>query len=141
MTDSVSAHAAAPPPDASMGELMARMSEQTSRLVRDELQLAKLEMTEKGKRVGLGAGMFGGSGLFAFFGLACLVTTAILALAGPLSGWLSALLVGIAMFLVAGIVALMGRRQLRRAAPPVPHETVENVKLDVQTLHHPGSSS
>ena len=140
MTDSISAHAA-PPPDASMGELMAKMSEQTSRLIRDEVQLAKLEMTEKGKRLGLGAGMFGGSGLFAFFGLACLVTTAILALAGPLSGWLAALLVGIAMFLVAAIGAMMGRRELRRAAPPVPHETVESVKLDVQTLQHPGSSS
>lgn len=135
MMDSVSAHAAAPPPDASTSELVTKMSEQTSRLIRDELRLAKLEMTEKGKRVGVGSGLFGGSGLLAFFGLACLVTTAILALAGPLSGWLAALLVGMALFLVAGIAALMGRRQVRRAAPPVPEETVANVKQDVQALH------
>lgn len=140
MTDSVSAHATAPPPDASMGELMAKMSEQTSRLVRAELQLAKLEMTEKGKRAGKGAGLFGGSALLAFFGVACLVTTAILALAGALSGWLAALIVGIVLFVVAGIAAMLGRKQMRQATPPMPQETVENVKQDVQTLH-PGSSS
>ena len=140
MTDSVSTHPAGPPPDASMGELVAKVSEQTSRLLRDELRLAQLEMTEKGKKVGFGAGLFGGAGLFAVFGLGCLVATAILALAGPLTGWLAALLVGLALFVVAGGAALMGKREVKQATPPLPAEAVEGVKQDVQTLK-PGHSS
>jgi uncharacterized membrane protein YqjE len=140
MTDSVSTHAAGPPPDASMGELVAKVSEQTSRLLRDELRLAQLEMTEKGKKVGFGAGLFGGAGLLAVFGLGCLVATAILALAGPLSGWLAALLVGLALFVVAGGAALMGKREVKQGTPAIPAEAVEGVKQDVQTLK-PGRSS
>lgn len=140
MTDSVSTHTAGPPPDASMGELVAKVSEQTSRLLRDELRLAQLEMTEKGKKVGFGAGLFGGAGLFAVFGLGCLVATAILALAGPLTGWLAALLVGLALFVVAGGAALMGKREVKQATPPLPAEAVQGVKQDVQTLK-PGHSS
>jgi uncharacterized membrane protein YqjE len=123
-----------------MGELVAKVSEQTSRLLRDELRLAQLEMTEKGKKVGFGAGLFGGAGLFAVFGLGCLVATAILALAGPLTGWLAALLVGLALFVVAGGAALMGKREVKQATPPLPAEAVEGVKQDVQTLK-PGHSS
>jgi uncharacterized membrane protein YqjE len=123
-----------------MGELVAKVSEQTSRLLRDELRLAQLEMTEKGKKVGFGAGLFGGAGLFAVFGLGCLVATAILALAGPLTDWLAALLVGLALFVVAGGAALMGKREVKQATPPMPAEAVEGVKQDVQTLK-PGHSS
>lgn len=140
MTDSVSTHAAGPPPDASMGELVAKVSEQTSRLLRDELRLAQLEMTQKGKKVGLGAGLFGGAGLFAVFGVGCLVATAVLALAGPLTDWLAALLVGLALFVVAGGAALMGKREVKQATPPMPAEAVEGVKQDMQTLK-PGHSS
>jgi uncharacterized membrane protein YqjE len=117
-----------------MGELVAKVSEQTSRLLRDELRLAQLEMTEKGKRVGFGAGLFGGAGLLAVFGLGCLVTTAILALAGPLAGWLAALIVGLVLFAIAGIAALIGKREVGQATPPVPTEAVDGVKQDVQTL-------
>jgi uncharacterized membrane protein YqjE len=123
-----------PAADASLGELVSRMSEQTSRLIRDELRLAQLELTAKGKKAGLGAGMFGGAGLFALFGLACLVTAAILALAGPVPDWAAAIIVGVALFAVAGIAALVGKREVSAATPPVPEEAVTGVKQDVQTL-------
>jgi hypothetical protein len=91
-------------------------------------------MTAKGKRAGLGVGMFGGAGLFAFFGFGCMVATVILALAGPLSGWLAALIVGLALFLVAGVAALMGKKEVQQATPPVPTEAIEGVRQDVQAL-------
>jgi uncharacterized membrane protein YqjE len=139
MTDSVSTQAPTPPPDASMGDLVAKVSEHTSRLLRDELRLAQLEMTEKGKKFGFEAGLYGGAGLFAVFGLGCLVATAVLALAGPLSAWLAALIVALILFVIAGAAALMGKREVSQATPPMPAEAVEGVKQDMQTLK-PGSS-
>lgn len=127
------------PREASLGELVTRMSEQTSRLVRDEIKLAQLDLAAKGKKAGLGAGLFGGAGLFAGYGLGCLVAAAVLALAGPLSGWLAAVIVAAALFVVAGISALVGKREVAAAAPAVPAETVEGVKRDVRTFK-PGSS-
>ncbi|GAB2458535.1 phage holin family protein [Jatrophihabitans fulvus] len=124
----------------SLGELVGRLSEQTSRLVRDELRLAQAEMAQKGKRAGIGAGLFGGAGLFAAYGLGALVAAAIMALAGPLSGWLAALVVGAALFLVAGVAALIGKREVQEATPPVPEQAVDGLKQDVQTLRG-GSSS
>lgn len=132
MTDPLSAPRG--PHDASLGELVARMSEQTSRLIRDEMRLAQAEMTAKGKAAGIGAGLFGGAGLFALYGLACLVTAAILGLAGPVPDWLAAVIVGIALFVVAGIAALIGKREVSAATPPVPEQAVQGVKQDVQTL-------
>jgi uncharacterized membrane protein YqjE len=134
-------HAPQPPPgDLSIGELVSQVSEQTSRLIRDELKLAQLEMTEKGKRAGIGAGLFGGAGLFAVYGLGALVAAAILALAGPLSPWLAAIIVAVALFAVAGIAALVGKREVAQATPPVPTEAVSGVKQDVGILK-PGSGS
>jgi hypothetical protein len=119
---------------ASIGDLVSRMSEQTSQLIRDELRLAQAEMAAKGKRAGIGAGMFGGAGLLSVFGLGCLVATAVLALAGPVADWLAALIVGIALFAIAGVVALIGKKEVAQAGPPVPIEAVHGVKQDVQTL-------
>jgi uncharacterized membrane protein YqjE len=133
MTENISTHTS-PRGDESLGELVSHLSEQMTRLVRDELRLAQLEMTQKGKKAGLGAGMFGGAGLFAVFGLGSLVAAAILALAGPLSGWLAAVLVAAGLFVIAGMTALLGRRQVRQATPPVPAEAVQGVKQDVHTL-------
>jgi uncharacterized membrane protein YqjE len=129
-----------PKRDEPIGALVKSLSDQMSLLVRDELRLAQLELAAKGKKAGLGAGMFGGAGLFAFFGLAALITTAILALAGPLSPWLAALIVAAALFVVAGIAALAGKREVTQATPPVPEEAVAGVKQDVQTLRS-GSSA
>lgn len=141
MTDPNGRHAlSAAPSDASLGELFARMSEQTSTLIRAEMRLAQAELTAKGKRAGVGAGLFGGAGLFAVYGLGCLVAAAVLALAGPLTGWLAAIIVGAVLLLVAGVSALMGRKQITQAVPPVPQEAVDGLKRDVHTLIS-GSSS
>lgn len=122
------------PTDASIGDLVSRVSEQTSRLIRDELRLAQAELTQKGKRAGLGAGLFGGAGIFAFYGFACLIAAAVLGLANAVSGWLAALIVAVVLFAVAGIAALIGKKEVKQAVPPVPTETVASVKQDINAL-------
>jgi uncharacterized membrane protein YqjE len=116
------------------GELVKDLSEQISRLVRDELRVAQAEMTRKGKQAGLGVGMFAGGGVFAWFGLACLIACVVIAIAGVVAAWLAALIVGVALLLVAAIAALIGRGRLKKATPPVPGETIGSVKADVEEL-------
>lgn len=128
-----------PAREASLGELVARVSEQTSRLIRDELRLAQAELGGKGKRAGLGAGLFGGAGLFAAFGLGCLIAAVVLALAGPVADWLAALIVGVALLGAGGVAALIGRREVAAATPPVPSEAVSGLKQDVRTLRSGGA--
>jgi uncharacterized membrane protein YqjE len=120
--------------DRPTGELVKDLSEQISRLVRDELRLAQVEMTRKGKQAGVGVGMFAGGGVFAWFGLACLIACVVIAIAGVVAAWLAALIVGVALLLVAGIAALIGRARLKKATPPVPGETIDSVKADVEEL-------
>jgi hypothetical protein len=119
---------------ASAGELVKQLSEQVSRLVRDELRLAQLEMTRKGKKAGLGIGMLGGGGLVALYGVGCLLAAAIIGLATAVAAWLAALIVGVVLLVVAGISALAGKGQLGKATPPVPAQTVESVKADVEEI-------
>ena len=114
----------------STGELV----KQISVLVRDELKLAQLEMTRKGKRAGMGIGILGGSGLTALYGLGCLIACVILAISGVLAAWLAALIVGAALLAVAGVAALIGKSRLQKATPPVPEETVSSVKTDVEEI-------
>lgn len=121
-------------PERSTGELIKLMSEQVSTLVRDELKLAQLEMTRKGKQAGIGAGLMGGGGVIALYGLGCLIACAIIAISRVLAPWLSALIVGVALLAVAGMAALMGRSRLRQATPPVPAEAVESVRADVDEI-------
>ncbi|GAA1814341.1 phage holin family protein [Luedemannella flava] len=123
-------HAAEP----SVAELVRRASDDLSRLVRDELQLAKLELAHKGKEAGLGAGLLGGGAGFAFFGVAALVTTAILGLATVLAPWLSALIVAVALFVIAAVLALVGRSRLRKSVPPVPEEALASAKADINKI-------
>ena len=118
----------------STGELVKQMSEQVSTLVRDELKLAQLEMTRKGKQAGIGVGMFGGSGVIALYGVGCLIACAILGISRVLAPWLSALIVGVALLAVASIAALAGKSRLQRATPPVPQEAVHSVKTDVEEI-------
>ena len=117
-----------------MGELVKQLSEQTSTLVRKELKLAQLEMTEKGKRAGIGAGLFGGAGLVALFGAGTLIAAIVMLLATAMDAWLAALIVGLVLLAAAGIAALLGKKKVQEAAPPVPTETVESVKRDVQAV-------
>jgi uncharacterized membrane protein YqjE len=118
--------------DRPTGELVKDLSTQVSTLVRQELELAKVELTAKGKQAGIGAGMLGGAGLFALYGVGALVATAILALATAVSAWLAALIVAVVLFALAGVLALMGKARARRAGPPMPEQTVATVKEDVR---------
>jgi hypothetical protein len=120
--------------DRPAGELVKDLSGQISHLVRDELRLAQLEMTRKGKQAGLGIGLFAGSGGIAVYGLGCLIACAVIAIATVLAAWLATLIVGAALLLVAGIAALIGKKRLAKATPPVPEETIGSVKADVEEI-------
>ncbi|HEX6674916.1 MAG TPA: phage holin family protein [Actinomycetes bacterium] len=115
-------------------ELVQRLTDQLSQLVRQELQLAKLELAEKGKRTALGAGLLGGSGVFAVYGLAALVAAAILGLATVWPAWLAALVVALVLFALGGLFALVGRGQLKRGTPPLPEQAVAGIKADVEVI-------
>ena len=118
----------------SAGELVKMMSEQVSMLIHEELKLAQLEMTSKGKQAALGAGMFGASGVVAIYGVGCLLACVIIALSGVVAAWLAALIVGAALLVSAACVALVGKQRLQGATPPVPEETVASVKADVDEI-------
>jgi uncharacterized membrane protein YqjE len=120
--------------DESVGDLVKQLSEQTSTLVRQEMRLAQAELQEKGKKAGIGAGMFGASGLVAFFGAATLIAAAILALSTAVDDWLAAVIVGVVLLLVAGVAALMGKKQVDQATPPAPEQAIHSVKRDVETV-------
>jgi len=107
---------------------------QISTLVRNELALAKLELTEKGKRAGVGGGLFGGAAVLGLYGLGLLLALVVvlLDLAWPL--WVALLVVLVVVLAAAGVAALLGRRKLKEATPPVPEDTVSSVKADVQTV-------
>lgn len=118
--------------DASVAELVKQLSDQSTRLARQEVELAKAELAAKGKRAGVGAGMFGGAGAFAFYGLGAVTAAAILALATAMAPWLAALIVAAVFGAIAGVLALQGKHKVQQATPPVPEEAVESVKEDVQ---------
>jgi Putative Actinobacterial Holin-X, holin superfamily III len=123
-----------PTQERSTAELVKQLSEQVSVLVRDELRLAQLEMTRKAKQAGIGAGMLGGGGLVALYGLGCLIACLIIAISGVLAAWLAALIVGGALLAAAGVAALLGKGRLQRATPPMPKEAVSSVKTDVEEI-------
>lgn len=118
----------------SLNELVQRLSSQTASLVRKEIRLAQLELQEKGKRAGIGAGMFGGSGLVALYGVGALIAAAILALATAVTPWLAALIVAVVFFAVAGVLALTGKQQVQQATPPAPEAAIESVQADVDAV-------
>src|SRR3712207_5430040 len=122
------------PENASTGQLIGQLTEQISRLVRDEARLAQAEATHKAKKLGVGAGLFGGAGLVAFFGVAALVAAAILALALVMPGWLAALIVGIVLLAVAGVLALIGKKDVQKGSPPVPTEAIAGIRTDIATV-------
>ncbi|MEU0225997.1 phage holin family protein [Streptomyces sp. NPDC006284] len=118
----------------SVGELVGQATEQLSRLVRQEVALAKMELAEKGKRVGRGGGMLGAAGAIAYVGLIALAGTGVAALSLVLPVWAAALIVTAVLFVIAGVLAMTGRSQLRRAAPPKPEETLGSVRTDVDVI-------
>jgi uncharacterized membrane protein YqjE len=120
--------------DRSVGELVNQLSQQTSTLIRQELRLAQTELQEKGKRLGTGAGMFGGAGLVALYGVGALVAAAIIGIGTLLEPWIAALIVGVVLLAVAGILALSGRKQVERGTPPLPKQAIESAKRDVDEV-------
>jgi len=120
--------------DQSVGDLVKQLSEQTATLVRQEMRLAQTELQEKGKKAGIGAGMFGASGLVALYSAATLIAAAVLALATAVDPWLAALIVGVALLAVAGVAALMGKKKIEEATPPAPEQAIGSVKRDVDTV-------
>ncbi len=115
-----------------VAELVKQLSEQTSRLARQEVELAKAELAMKGKRAGIGAGMFGGAGVFGLYAAGALIAAAVLGLATAVAAWLAALIVGVVLAAVAGVLALQGKTKVQQATPPVPEQATESVKEDVQ---------
>jgi apolipoprotein N-acyltransferase len=111
---------------------MKQLSDQTATLVRQELDLAKAELAAKGKRAGLGAGMFGGASLFGAYALGALTACAILALALAVKSWLAALIVAGVLGAIAGVLALVGTKNVKRGVPPTPERTIQSVKDDVE---------
>jgi hypothetical protein len=118
--------------DHSTGELLKELSDQTTTLVKQEIELAKAELALKGKRLGIGAGAFGAAGLFGLYALGALTATAILALAIVLDAWLAALLVAAGYGAVAGVLALAGKKKIEEGTPPVPVQAIETTKTDVE---------
>jgi uncharacterized membrane protein YqjE len=118
--------------DRPVGELLKELSNQTTTLVRQELELAKAEMAEKGKQAGLGAGMFGGAGLVGLLALGALTTCLIAALATGVDLWLAALIVALVYAAIAGVLALAGKKKAQEATPAAPEQAIESTKEDVQ---------
>ncbi|MET9028505.1 phage holin family protein [Nocardia sp. NPDC004168] len=124
-----------PPTNArSVSELVEDATTQVSRLIRDELQLARVEMREKGKRFGFGAGLAGVAALLAFYGGAALVAAAVLGLTEVLPGWASALIVAGALLVVAAALGLAGKKSVEEANPPIPQEAVEGIREDIEVI-------
>ena len=120
--------------DPSAAGLVKQVSEQTQRLIRQELALARLEISEKAKHAGIGAGMLGGAAMLAFFGVATLVAVLVLLLSTTLDAWLAALIVAVVLLGLAGILAMAGKGQLARATPPAPEQAIASVKADVEEV-------
>ncbi len=118
--------------DRPVADLLKQLSDQTATLVRQELDLAKAELTAKGRQAGIGAGMFGGAGLVALYAVGALTAAAILGLSTAVAGWLAALIVGAVYAAAAGALALTGKGKVQQATPPVPEQTVESMREDVQ---------
>lgn len=127
--------------DRPIGELVQEASQQTALLVRQELALAQLEMKEKGKRAGVGAGLFGGAGAVAFYGGATLIAAIVLVLSTALEPWIAALIVAAVLFAVAGILALTGKKQVDQAGPAAPEQAIESTKRDIDEVKRRAGSA
>jgi hypothetical protein len=120
--------------DASTAQLVTQLTEKSTELIRAELRLAQAEMTVKAKHAGVGAGLFGGAGLVALYGVGTLIATVILSLSLVIDPWLAALIVTVVLFAVAGVAAVLGKKQVSEATPPTPEQTLANVQQDVQAV-------
>ena len=123
-----------PGADPTLGALVNQLTTQVPELIRSEIRLAQAEVTEKGKRVGIGVGMFSGAGLMAFFGFGTLLATIILALSLLVDPWIAALIVTVVLFVIAGVLAILGKNKVQEATPLAPERAVTGVKEDIATV-------
>jgi hypothetical protein len=129
---------------ASTAELIERAAAQVSTLVRDELALARSELIAKGKRAGVGGGLFAVATLMTGYGVGLLLALAVVLLALVWPTWLAVLVVMVAVFGAAAVAALVGRRQLREVAPPVPEQAAAGIAADIDAVKaaiHEGRTS
>ena len=127
--------------DRPIGELLKQLANETTMLVRQELDLAKAEMREKAGKAGPGFGMWGAAGVTGLLALGSLTAFLILALDGTMPNWLAALIVGVVYAAIAGVLYLRGKRRVEEAGSPVPEKTIETVKEDVQWAKNPTTSA
>jgi tetrahydromethanopterin S-methyltransferase subunit C len=120
--------------DLTVAQLVRQLSDQTTALARQEVELAKAELTEKGKSAAFGAGMFGGAGVVGLYAVGALVAAAVLGLATAMDAWLAALIVGVVLAAVGGVLVLSGRAKVQSATPPLPQEAIETTREDVQEV-------
>ena len=127
--------------DRPIGELLKQLANETTTLVRQELDLAKAEMREKAGKAGPGFGMWGAAGVTGLLALGSLTAFLILALDGAMPNWLAALIVGLVYAALAGVLYLRGKQRVEEAGSPVPQKTIETVKEDVEWAKHPTTSA
>lgn len=127
--------------DRPIGELLRELANETTTLVRQELDLAKAEMREKAGKAGPGFGMWGAAGVTGLLALGSLTAFLILALDGAMPNWLAALIVGLVYSAIAGVLYVRGKHRVEEAGSPVPEKTIETVKEDVQWAKHPTTSA
>ncbi len=122
------------PEDQTLGGLVNQLTQQVPELIRSEMRLAQAEVAEKGKRAGVGIGMFSAAGLLAFFAIATLIATAVLALALVVDAWLAALIVALVLLVAAAVAGVVGKNKVASAGPPKPERALEGVKEDIATV-------
>ena len=127
--------------DKPVGGLVQDAAQQTALLVRQELALAQLEMKEKGKRAGIGAGLFGGAGVVALYGLGALIAAIVLVLGTAIEPWIAALIVAVVLFAIAGILALSGKKEVEQATPAAPEQAIASTKKDIDEVKRKAGSA
>ncbi len=124
----------------SLPDLLKHLSQETATLVRQEMELAKAEVTQKGKQAGIGVGIVGAAGVIGLLALGALTAAIVLALNIVMPAWLAALIVAIVYGAAAAVIGLKGKEKVQEATPPAP-QTVETVKEDVQWAKNPTRSA
>ncbi len=125
--------------DQTLGALVHQLTQQVPELIRSEMRLAQAEVAQKGKRAGVGIGMFSVAGLLAFFAFGSLVATAILALTLVVDAWLAALIVALVLLAGAAVAGMVGKNKVAEAGPPAPERAIQGLKEDIATVkgdHH-----
>jgi len=117
-----------------LGALVNDLTTEIPQLIRSEMKLAQAELAEKGKKAGLGIGLFGAAGVVALYGVGVLLAAIVLLLALAMDAWLAALIVAVILFVVAAVLAVVGKGQVKQATPAAPEKAIEGVKEDIATV-------